>query len=122
MVVVLSRPTSRVLPVESRAQLETGSECGRALQRTYVQTYVAVMKVTATRLRSELYQILDRVLETGEPVEVTRSQGTLVIKPLLSERRKKTRRAKPRSNPDLVVGDPDELVHFDWVKHWTPRL
>ena len=22
----------------------------------------------------------------------------------------------------LVVGDPDDLVHFDWLKHWTPRL
>jgi antitoxin (DNA-binding transcriptional repressor) of toxin-antitoxin stability system len=81
------------------------------------------MKVTATRLRSELYQILDRVLETGEPVEVTRSEGTLVIKPLISERRKTTRRArKIESNPDLVVGDPDALVHFDWASHWKPRL
>lgn len=43
------------------------------------------MKVTATQLRSELYQILDRVLETGEAVQVTRSHGTLVIKPLFSE-------------------------------------
>lgn len=90
--------------------------------RTYGQAYVQHMKVTATKLRSELYQILDRVLQTGEPVEVSRSQGTLVIKPLLSERRKKARKAKPRSNPNLVVGDPDELVHFDWVKHWKPRL
>lgn len=80
------------------------------------------MKVTATRLRSELYQILDRVLETGEPVEVTRSEGTLVIKPLVSERRTKAGRAKPRPNPKLVVGNPDDLVHFDWVKHWKPRL
>lgn len=92
------------------------------LMRTYCRRTVEGMKVTATRLRSELYQILDRVLETGEPVEVSRSRGTLVIKPLVSERRKKTRKTKPRSNPDLVVGDPDELVHFDWVKHWKPRL
>jgi antitoxin (DNA-binding transcriptional repressor) of toxin-antitoxin stability system len=81
------------------------------------------MKITATRLRSELYQILDRVLETGEPVEVTRSEGTLVIKPLVSERRKRARGGqKVRSNPDLVVGDPDSLVHFDWSSHWKPRL
>lgn len=89
--------------------------------RTYAGAYGVGMKVTATKLRSELYQILDRVLETGEPVEVARAQGTLVIKPLVSER-KKARRKKPRSNPNLVVGDPDELVHFDWLKHWKPRL
>jgi hypothetical protein len=26
------------------------------------------------------------------------------------------------SNPDLVVGDLDELVHFDRVAHWKARL
>ena len=78
------------------------------------------MKVTATKLRSELYQILDRVLATGESVEVTRAEGTVVIKPLLSEKR--SRKRKPQPNPNLVVGDPDELIHFDWVSHWKPRL
>lgn len=77
------------------------------------------MKVTATKLRAELYQILDRVLETGEAVEVTRAEGTVVIKPLRSERRAKR---KPKPNPRLVVGDPDDLIHFDWVSHWKPRL
>ena len=80
------------------------------------------MKVTATKLRSELYQILDRVLETGEPVEVTRAEGTVVIKPLLSERRSRPVKRKPKPNPNLVVGDPDELIHFDWVAHWKPPL
>lgn len=80
------------------------------------------MKITATTLRSELYQILDRVLETGEPVEVTRRAGTVVIKPLVSERRAKPRGGKARGNPNLVVGNPDDLIHFDWVTHWKPRL
>jgi antitoxin (DNA-binding transcriptional repressor) of toxin-antitoxin stability system len=80
------------------------------------------MKVTATKLRSELYQILDRVLETGESVEVTRAAGTVVIKPLLSEKRARAAKRKPKPNPNLVVGDPDELIHFDWVAHWKPRL
>ena len=80
------------------------------------------MKVTATKLRSELYQILDRVLETGESVEVTRARGTVVIKPLRSEKRSRAAKRKPKPNPNLVVGDPDELIHFDWVSHWKPRL
>lgn len=80
------------------------------------------MKVTATKLRSELYQILDRVLATGEPVEVTRAEGTVVIKPLLAEKRSRPAKRKPKPNPNLVVGDPDELIHFDWVSHWKPRL
>jgi prevent-host-death family protein len=80
------------------------------------------MKITATRLRAELYTVLDRVLETGEAIEVTRAGGTVVIKPMKSEKRARARPRKPRSNPDLVVGDPDELIHFDWVSHWKPRL
>ncbi|MDP3231219.1 MAG: hypothetical protein Q8S33_12300 [Myxococcales bacterium] len=80
------------------------------------------MKVTATKLRAELYQILDRVLETGEAVEVTRAEGTVVIKPLRSERRARSAKRKPKPNPRLVVGNPDDLIHFDWVSHWKPRL
>lgn len=89
--------------------------------RTYVRTYTHGMKVTATKLRAELYQILDHVLETGEVVEVTRATGTVVLKPLVSEKRARSKR-RPRPNPDLIVGDPDELIHFDWVSHWKPRL
>jgi antitoxin (DNA-binding transcriptional repressor) of toxin-antitoxin stability system len=83
---------------------------------------MATVKVTATKLRAELYRILDEILETGEPVEVTRATGTVVIKPALSERRARRSKRTPRPNPDLVVGDPDELVHFDWLAHWKPRL
>jgi len=78
------------------------------------------MKVTATKLRSELYQILDRVLATGEPVEVARAEGTVVIKPLRFEKRARASKRKPKPNRQLVVGDPDDLVHFDWTSHWKP--
>jgi hypothetical protein len=81
------------------------------------------MKVTATRLRSELYRILDRVLETGESVEVVRAKGTVVLRPAVSERvARRKGKSKPKPKRDLVVGDPDDLVHFDWSKHWKPYL
>lgn len=78
------------------------------------------MKVTATELRANLYKILDRVQKTGEEVEVTRASGSLVIKPKVAERR--ARKRKPKGNPDLIVGDPDALIHFDWSEHWQPVL
>jgi len=28
--------------------------------------------------------------------------------------------ARPTTNPYLIVGDPDELIHFDWSKFWNP--
>ena len=79
------------------------------------------MKMTATQLRSELYRVLDRVLETGEPVEVGRGKGTVVLRRAVSQRVGR-RKGKPNRNPKLVVGDPDDLVHFDWSKHWKPFL
>ncbi len=37
------------------------------------------MKVSATELRQNLYRIIDRVLETGEAVEIERKGGTVRI-------------------------------------------
>lgn len=79
-------------------------------------------KITATKLRAELYRVLDEVLATGESVEVVRESGSVILKPAVSEKRARGRRRKPSSNPNLVVGDPDDLVHFDWSSHWKPRL
>lgn len=79
------------------------------------------MRMTATKLRSELYQVLDRILETGEPVEIARAGGTIVIRPATSPRAVRRKRGA-KGNPNLVVGDPDELVHFDWSSQWKPFL
>lgn len=79
------------------------------------------MKLTATRLRIDLYQVLDRVIATGEPVEIERGGRTVVIQLAAPARPRKSRRTR-RSNPDLVVGNPEDLVHFDWSKHWKPFL
>ncbi len=72
------------------------------------------MKITATRLRENLYNILDEILETGRPVEIERKGKLLRIVP-----------EKPTSifdrledHPDTIVGDPDDLVHIDWSSTW----
>ncbi|MBA2320679.1 MAG: type II toxin-antitoxin system Phd/YefM family antitoxin [Deltaproteobacteria bacterium] len=36
-------------------------------------------RTTATALRANLYQVLDDVLATGEPVEISRPEGSLWI-------------------------------------------
>lgn len=79
-------------------------------------------KITATRLRSELYRVLDEVLATGESVEVVRESGSVILKPATSEKRTRGKRRQPKGNPNLVVGNPDDLVHFDWSSYWKPRL
>lgn len=69
------------------------------------------MKRSATDLRAHLYEVLDHVAQTGEPVEITRGGVELCIVRKLAPPKPKR---KPRTIPDLIVGDPGDLVHSSW--------
>jgi hypothetical protein len=73
-------------------------------------------KLTASRLRMDVYRVLDRVLETGVPAEVERRGKILRIVPTQTVERLK--RLPPR--PAFIKGDPEELVHLDWSHEWRP--
>lgn len=73
------------------------------------------MHVTSTKLRENIYQLLDQVLETGQPLEVVRKGRRLVISSIPAG----DRLAKLRKRPTLAV-DPEEIVHMDWSQHWKP--
>ena len=72
--------------------------------------------VTPSQLRADIYRLIDRVLETGEPLEIERrgQRLRLVAEPTGS----KLSRLRPLS--DLIVGDPDDLTHLDWSGEWDP--
>lgn len=72
------------------------------------------MKITASKLRENIYNILDQALETGVPVEVERKGRILKIVPPL----KQSRLAKLKKRKYLV-GDPESIVHMDWLKEWS---
>jgi len=72
------------------------------------------MKRTATDLRAHLYEVLDHVAKTGRPVDVTRGGVELSI---VRKDKVRARKKAPRNIPDLIVGDPDDLVHVQWP--WT---
>jgi antitoxin (DNA-binding transcriptional repressor) of toxin-antitoxin stability system len=69
------------------------------------------MKRTATDLRAHLYEVLDHVAKTGRPVDVTRGGVELSI---VRKDKLRTRKKAARKLPDLIVGDPDDLVHVEW--------
>ncbi len=73
------------------------------------------MALTASKLRENVYRILDQVLETGVPVEIERSGKLLRIS--AAEPRSKLENLKQR---DCIVGDPQDLVHLDWSGEWRP--
>lgn len=70
--------------------------------------------LTVTDLRSKLYQVMDNVIGTGIPQEVTRGGHTLRI--VLAKKKKKLDNLRPHST---IVGDPDELVNlkvWEWAE------
>ena len=73
------------------------------------------MTMRPSSLRENIYRILDEILETGVPVEIERKGKFLLIAPV--EPRSKLANLKPR---DLIVGDPEDLVHLDWSDEWRP--
>lgn len=75
------------------------------------------MTVTASKLRENVYRILDTVLETGEAVEVVRKGRVLRI--VADTPSSKLARLKKR---DCIKGNPDDLVEIDWSKEWKPGL
>ena len=75
--------------------------------------------MNATKLRAELYAVLDRVLDTGEPVIIERKGRRLRLS--LEEARLPPRGRKwPAPRPQWVKGDVEELVHIDWSAEWRP--
>lgn len=74
------------------------------------------MSVSPSELRSNIYRLLDQVLETGIPLEIERNGRTLRI--VADEPPSKLDRIVP--HPGFVIGDPEELVEMDWSQHWHP--
>jgi prevent-host-death family protein len=72
------------------------------------------MKVTASKLRENIYGILDQALETGIPVEVVRKGKVLKIVP--ETKPDKLSKLKKRK---YIIGDPEDLVHMDWLSEWS---
>jgi antitoxin (DNA-binding transcriptional repressor) of toxin-antitoxin stability system len=66
--------------------------------------------VTATELRVNIYQLLDKVLNMGVPLEIKRGDKKLRIVPV--EKGDKLQNLIAR--PEDIAGDPEELVEIGW--------
>jgi antitoxin (DNA-binding transcriptional repressor) of toxin-antitoxin stability system len=74
------------------------------------------MAVSASHLRSDLYRLLDRVLESGEPLIIERKGRRLRVVPDAPP----SRLARLPLRPDFIRGDPADQVHMDWSGEWKP--
>ena len=78
------------------------------------------MAITASRLRENVYRLLDQVLDTGVPIEIERKGRVLRIVAVDADRASKLDRLTP--HPDFIIGDPDDLIHMHWYSEWNPDL
>jgi hypothetical protein len=74
------------------------------------------MPINPTQLRSNLYKILDQVLETQKPVEIVRKGQVLEVSVKQHKQRSKLANLKP--HPNIINGDPENLVQTDWSNYW----
>jgi hypothetical protein len=75
------------------------------------------MTVNATKLREDLYAILDSVLDTGIPVEIARKGKKLLIVAEESP----SRLAALEPHPEILP-DPESIVSIDWSSNWSGDL
>jgi hypothetical protein len=74
--------------------------------------------VSASKLREDIYNILDGILATGEPVEIERKGRVLRI---VAEAPPASRVERMKKRPGLINGDPGDLAEIDWSSNWNPE-
>jgi hypothetical protein len=75
------------------------------------------MNTTATDLRAHLYSYLDRIVQTGEVLEVRRKGVVLKI----SREQAGSRLERLPKRPTMLVG-PDAIVEQEWAGTWQGEL
>lgn len=69
--------------------------------------------ITPSKLRQDLYNILDKVISTGEPIEIKRKNKILKI--TVEPSKSKLDNLKKR---DVLNCAPDDIIHNNWEKEW----
>ena len=74
------------------------------------------MLLTVSKLRENIYRLLDQVLETGIPLEIKRKGKLLRIVPGDPP----NKLANLVSRREYLKCRPEDIVHLDWSKEWRP--
>jgi len=74
------------------------------------------MALSASKLRQDIYRILDEILASGVPVEIERNGRRLRIVPV----DRPSRLDRLERHGAYLKSDPDEIVEIDWFSEWRP--
>ena len=77
--------------------------------------------MNATKLRADLYTVLDQVLASGNPVVIERKGRRLLLSVDESDKANPPKKpAWPKARPEWVNGNVEDLGDIDWSKEWRP--
>jgi hypothetical protein len=79
------------------------------------------MAISLTQLRANIYNIVDTIIKTGEPIDIERDGVTLRITPVDPQvhlTASKLGRLIPRKG--IMLESPEAYVHIDWSHEWNP--
>lgn len=68
--------------------------------------------ITVTELRSNIYKLLDEIINTGIPIEIKKNGKLLRIIPV----HKINKLNNLVSRPNVIKGNPDEIINISWEK------
>jgi len=74
------------------------------------------MAITATKLRQNLYRILDEIIDSGIPVRINRKGEILRIIP-----EKKKSKLERLTEHKTIVGDPESLIGISFTDEWKEK-
>jgi len=75
------------------------------------------MAITPTKLRQNLFALLDEVLETGKPLDINRNGQILHI---ITD--KKLSKLDKIVAKKVSVASDEELINTNWDKEWKPFI
>ncbi len=75
------------------------------------------MTITPSKLRENLYNLLDVVIETKEPLEVKRNGQILMIVP--EHKKSRLKSIQPKK---ITSCSDDELINTSWEGEWKPFI
>lgn len=73
------------------------------------------MALSASKLRQDIYNLIDQVIRTGKPLEISRKGRRVRIVP--ADPPDKLDALTPH---DCLRGEAEDIVHMDWSDQWRP--
>lgn len=75
--------------------------------------------INTTQFRKNVYNILDDVIKTGRPVEISRKGKILKI--VCEKYPDRLKKLKGKKKKKAFIGNSDDLIDMDWSKEWQPK-